>query len=86
MIWPSLIGKQLAYERLTRVILVANGMLTRGPICGRHVSLVVWFKSLSLAGVDPATSRQGKRLSKELSTSMPPCVAYYVYDPNCISI
>ena len=45
MMWPSLIGRQLAYERLTRVLLVANGMLTRGPIRGRHVSLVVWFKS-----------------------------------------
>jgi hypothetical protein len=22
--------------------LVANGMRTRGPICGRHVSLIVW--------------------------------------------
>jgi hypothetical protein len=56
MTWYILIGRQLAYDILTHVLLVANGMMTRGPISGRHVSLVVWFKSLSLAGVDPATS------------------------------
>jgi hypothetical protein len=57
MMWQILTGRQLAYDILTRVLLVANDMMTHGPIRGRHVSLVVWFKSLSLAGVDPTTFR-----------------------------
>jgi hypothetical protein len=30
-------------EEMTRVHLLANGVRTRGPICGHHVSLIVWF-------------------------------------------
>jgi hypothetical protein len=59
MMWPALIGRQLAYERLTCVILVANGMLTRGPIRGRHVSLVVWFKSFATGRSQPHDLRVG---------------------------
>jgi len=34
-------------------------MMTRGPVNGRHVSYIYWFKIMSLAGVDLATSGQG---------------------------
>jgi hypothetical protein len=37
-------------------VLAANGNATRGPIKGRHVSLVYLLKNLHLVGVDPMTS------------------------------
>jgi hypothetical protein len=42
------------------------------------------LKLMSLAGVDPATSGQGKRLGKEPPTGMPPFVTYYIYGKECI--
>ena len=36
--------------------LAANGVTTRGPVNGHHVSSIIWLKLMSLAGVDPATS------------------------------
>jgi hypothetical protein len=37
--WLMLANEDVA----TRVIYVANGMRARGPIHGRHVSLVYWL-------------------------------------------
>ena len=42
MMWQAIVGWQLLNREVTRVRLVANGMRTRGPIHGHHVSLVVW--------------------------------------------
>jgi hypothetical protein len=44
--------------------------------------LFIWLKLVSLAGVDPATSGQGQRLGKEPPTGVPPCVVYYICDPE----
>jgi hypothetical protein len=43
MMWQLLVGWLLANRVLTRVSLAANGMRTRGPMLGRHVSLVGWL-------------------------------------------
>jgi hypothetical protein len=37
------------------------------------------LKIMSLVGVDPATSGQGKRLGKEPPTGVPPVVPCYIY-------
>jgi hypothetical protein len=66
--------------------LAMNGATTRGPVNGRHVSSIIWLKLMSLPGVDPATSGQGKLLGKEPPTGTPPCVTYYIYGMNCIKI
>jgi hypothetical protein len=52
-------------------LLAANGMATRGPIKGRHVSPVGWLKPLHSAGVDPVTSGQGKALGKATQPARP---------------
>jgi hypothetical protein len=51
-------------ERLTRVLLVANGMLTRGPIRGRHVSLVVWLKLCHWQESTPRPPGRGNDLAR----------------------
>jgi hypothetical protein len=43
MTWKLLVGWLLANQVLKRVSLVVNGMRARGPMLGRHVSLVGWF-------------------------------------------
>jgi hypothetical protein len=43
MMWKLLVGWLLANRMLTCVSLAANGMRTRGPMVGRHVSLVGWL-------------------------------------------
>jgi hypothetical protein len=60
--------------------LVANGMLARGPIHGRHVSLVDWFKIFATAGLDPATSGLGEETWEGLPTGAPPYEPYYIYE------
>jgi hypothetical protein len=40
--WRIVIGWWLPNRVMTRVTLAANGMRARGPIHGRHVSLVGW--------------------------------------------
>jgi hypothetical protein len=64
--------------------LAVNGTTTRGPVNGHHVSSIIWLKLMSLAGVDPVTSRQGKRLGKEPPTGATPLVTYYIYGTKFI--
>jgi hypothetical protein len=54
-------------------------MTTRGPVNGRHVSYIYWFKIMSLAGVDPATSGQGGETWEEPPTGAPLVVPCYIY-------
>jgi hypothetical protein len=56
----------------------ANGMTTRGPVNGRHVSYIHWFKIMSLAGVDPVTSGQGGETWEEPPTGMPLVFPNYI--------
>jgi hypothetical protein len=65
------------------VLLAANGNATRGPIKGRHVSLVYLLKPLHSAGVDPVTSGQGKALGKAAQPARP-CMFLVIYVPNII--
>jgi hypothetical protein len=46
-------------------------MATHGPVNGRHVSYIHWFKIMMLAGVNPATSGQGGETWEEPPTGVP---------------
>jgi hypothetical protein len=60
------------------VLLAVNGNATRGPITGRHVSLVYLLKPLHSAGVDSVTSGQGKALGKAAQLACP-CMFLVMY-------
>jgi hypothetical protein len=45
---------------MTRVLFVANGMVTRGPINGHHVSPKQWFKTLVVGRTRPRDLRVGE--------------------------
>jgi hypothetical protein len=56
-----------------------NGMATRGPVNGHHVSYIHWFKTMLLARVDPATFGQGDETWEGPPTGAPlfgPCYIY----------
>ena len=57
---------------------VANKMTTRGPVNGRYVSYIHWFKIMLLAGVDPVTSGQGGETWEEPLTGAPLVVPCYI--------
>jgi hypothetical protein len=67
-----------------------NGMTTRGPVNGRHMSYIHWFKIMSFVGVDPTTSGQGGETWEELPTGMPLVVPCYIcgkiYLNSCICV
>ena len=49
-----------------RGLFVANGMATHGPINGRHVSPIYWFKIyLESTGFDPVTSTHMQSFGKD---------------------
>jgi hypothetical protein len=59
--WQAFIGWQLSNPEVTHVRLLANGVMTCGPIHGCHMSLIVWFMVVcknywESAGFDPWTS------------------------------
>jgi hypothetical protein len=58
---------------------VVNGMMTHGPVNGRHVSYIYWFKIMLLVGVGPATSEQGGKTWQEPPTGMPLVVPCNIY-------
>jgi hypothetical protein len=68
----------------------ANEMMTHSPVNGCHVSYNYWFKIMSLAGVDPATSGQGGETWQEPPTGAPlvvPCNIYgKIYLNVCICV
>ena len=57
----------------------ANDMMTHSPVNGYHVSYNYWFKIMSLAGVDLATSGQGRETSQEPPTGAPLVVPCNIY-------
>jgi hypothetical protein len=64
----------------------ANGMMTRGPVNGHHVSYIYWFKIMSLAEVDPATSGQGGKTWQEPPTDVPLVVPCNIYDEIYLNV
>jgi hypothetical protein len=64
-VWHIVIGWWLFNHVMTRVVLEANEKRARGPMVGRHVSLIwlayIWFvKVMEAAGFDPRTSHNTK--------------------------
>jgi hypothetical protein len=64
---------------MSYVMYAVNGMTKRGPVNGRHVSYIHWFKIMLLVGVDPVTSGQGGETWKDPSTGTPLVVPCYIY-------
>jgi hypothetical protein len=66
-------------EHWTRGILVANSMVTRGPINGRHVSPGRWFKIFAIGRTRPRDLQAGEETWEGPPTGAPPYEPCYIY-------
>jgi hypothetical protein len=70
---------------ILRGMFAMNGMVTRGPINGRHVSHTCWFKIYAFSRTRPRDLQAGEEPWEGSSTGVPPHVtcningAYYIY-------
>ena len=79
----ELSGKQLVVkwtnELLTHGILVANSMVTRGPINGYHVSPEQWFKIFAIDRTQPRDLWAGEETWEGPPTGVPLYEPCYIY-------
>jgi hypothetical protein len=73
--WQVLVGSWTTNHFLTRGMFVVNGMVTRGPINGRHVSPGKWFKTYVVGRTQPHDLRaRGRALGRVAQLARPPMV------------
>jgi hypothetical protein len=59
--------------------LAVNGMTTRGPVNGHHVSSIYWFKTYVVGRSRPRDLRAGAKTWQRAANQVPPVVPCYIY-------